>query len=131
MFFYISKIFNIIFDFYNLIILFFIIAIFIDFYKKKKINIFYILSLILIFITSILPTGHYVMSYLEKDFNNIILPKKLDGIIVLAGAIDPTLSNDYKTIEFNSSSERILKLLDFKNSPEIKKVFSGGGSNYF
>ena len=90
--------------------MFFITGILFEFFKKK-LDLFFILSLLIIIITSILPTGKFMMNYLEKDFYNYSLPNKIDGIIVLSGAIDPVLSNEYNSIEFNQSSERIIKII--------------------
>ena len=130
MFFKFSQIINLFFNFYNLIIFFFIIGLIIEIYKKK-INIFYILTFIIIFITSIFPTGKYMMIYLEKNFHETSLPKNIDGVIVLSGAILPSLSKEYDLIEFNASGERIFKFLEFSKNKNIKKVFSGGSAKLF
>lgn len=127
MFFNISQIFNLFFDFYNLIIFFFIIG----FLTNKKLNIFFLISLIIIFITSIFPTGKYMMNYLEKNFHDITLPKNIDGVIVLSGTIIPSLSKEFNSTELNSSAERIIKFLEFSKNKSIKKIYSGGNAKLF
>lgn len=133
MFFIFSQVLNIIFDFYNLIIFLILSAFLISFFNKKISTIIYLVSIIIFIITSILPTGSYLMKYLENnnyDIENI--PKNIDGIIVLSGSIQPKLTFDYKDVQFNNSSERIFKFIELsKKFPNAKKVFSGGNAFFF
>ena len=84
--FYLSKILWLIINPLNIILLLIIIGFILKF-KKKNYKFFYLLALILFFFTSILPIGNFLIYQLEKKFHEkVILPEKIDGILILAGA---------------------------------------------
>lgn len=53
-----------------------------------------------------------------------------DGIVVLGGAIDPSVSEAYGSIELNGSAERMVAMLELARAyPEARLVFSGGSGS--
>ena len=132
MFFSVSKILNIFFDIYNLIVIFLLISLILLILKNKKYIFFISLSIFLIIISSIAPTGKLLLNYLEKDYYESKIPDQIDGIIVLSGAIEPKLTTEFKKIQLNESAERLTEfILLSKKNPRIKKIFSGGNAILF
>ena len=125
--FYLSKILWLIINPLNIILLLIIIGFILKF-KKKNYKFFYLLALILFFFTSILPIGNFLIYQLEKKFHEkVILPEKIDGILILAGATNLELSQEYDNINLNGSVERLIESIYLiKNYPDAKIVFSGG-----
>jgi uncharacterized SAM-binding protein YcdF (DUF218 family) len=57
-------------------------------------------------------------------------PARVDGIIVLGGAIEPGLSADRKAISLNGNAERLVAFAALaRRYPEAKLVFTGGSGN--
>ena len=93
--FYLSKVLWLIINPFNILIFLLLITIFFLFLKKNKLTYFF-LSLFLIALVSfgILPVGKYLIYKLEKNYHNeIILPDKVDGLLILGGATNPFLSD--------------------------------------
>ncbi|CAA7617444.1 conserved hypothetical protein [Candidatus Terasakiella magnetica] len=60
------------------------------------------------------------------------LPEKVDGIIVLGGAIDPVLSHARGQVVANSAITRLTALIPLaKHYPEARLVFTGGSGSIF
>ena len=117
------------FDFFNLIIFFFSFGIFFKYLNFKISKFFIFFSLVIFLITSVLPTGNIIMHYLEKHTKMKVMPDKIDGIVILSGSIRVNLSHEYQDIQFNESSERIIKFIELsKKYPNSRKVYSGGDS---
>ena len=127
--FYLSKIIWLLLNPFNVFIFFTILTIFLYLVSFKKISIiiFLINSLFLFFI-SFFPIGSYLIYQIEKEYHlNTVIPKKLDGILILGGATNPLMFKEFNQISVNGSAERLIESVNlikkFKNS---KVVFSGG-----
>ena len=132
MFFSLSKILNLFFDIYNLIFVFLLISIILLIFKNKKYIFFISISAFLIIISSLAPTGILLLNYLERDYYESKIPDKIDGIIVLSGAIEPELTREFKKIQLNESAERLTEfILLSRKKPGVKKIFSGGSAILF
>lgn len=129
--FYLSKVFWFLFNPFNLIIIFLIFGFFS--YKFKKFflaNFFYYISLSFFLIFAILPTGPYLVYFLEKDFHKTnYYPEKLDGILILSGATNPFLTKEYDQINLGEGAERLIEsYFLIKKFPNVKIIFSGGAA---
>ncbi len=99
--------------------------------KKAKV----ILSIVVLFMLAItvLPMGEWLLSPLENRFpTSPQLPEKVDGIIVLGGAENSTLSAFWKQVELTENSERLYYFMEFMHAyPEATYLFSGGSGDIF
>ena len=133
MFFFLSKIFWIIFNPFNFIVLLIFIASIFYFFKNKILyKFFYLIALFCFIFSCVLPTGNYLLNILEKDFYKINIPEKIDGILILAGAVNINLTKEHQRIQLGSSSERLfasIKLI--KKYPEAKINFGVGDGIFF
>jgi len=77
-----------------------------------------------------LPIGSYLIYTIEKEYHsNIKLPEKVDGILILGGATNPLLYNEYDQISLNGSSERLVEsVFIIKKFDKAKVIFSGGAA---
>lgn len=75
-----------------------------------------------------LPLGVWMLAPLENRFAAPEpLPAKVDGIVVLGGAIQPGLSIARKTPALNGNAERLTVFAELvRRYPEAKAVFTGG-----
>ena len=79
---------------------------------------------------AVLPLGAWLISPLENRFPAPALPERVDGIIVLGGAIAPGLSADRKAISLNGNAERLVAFAALaRRYPAAKLVFTGGSGN--
>jgi len=83
---------------------------------------------LLVLVIGFLPVGEWLIAPLENRYTaNPTLPERVDGIIVLSGAIDPYRSSLWQQTELGSAAERLLSFMDLaKRYPEARLVFSGG-----
>ena len=90
-------------------------------------------SLVLLALAGFLPIGAVLDHALESRFPPWDPARGApDGIIVLGGAIDPTLSHDYGTTQFIESGERITAIAKLaREFPNARIVYSGGAGNLF
>jgi len=80
---------------------------------------------------AVLPLGAWLISPLENRFPPPELPARVDGIVVLGGAIEPGLSGDRKAIALNGNAERLVAFAALaRRYPEAKLVFAGGSGNW-
>ena len=79
---------------------------------------------------SILPIGKYLIHILEEQYYDYKIPEKIDGIIILGGATDAYLYNDFNQVIVNDSAERLIGSVEIiKNYPDgIKNLRSRGWS---
>ena len=130
--FYLSKILWLIINPFNILIFLLLITIFFLFLKKNKLTYFF-LSLFLIVLVSfgIFPVGKYLIYKLEKNYHNaIILPDKVDGLLILGGATNPFLSDEFNQINLNGSVERLVESITLiKKYTEAKIIFTGGSGS--
>jgi uncharacterized SAM-binding protein YcdF (DUF218 family) len=130
--FFLSKFLWFFFNPFTFFLFLFFIGFFFLVFKKYKIS-FHILliSLLYILFISIFPIGKFGIFLLEKEFHSkTIYPDNIDGILILSGATNPFLSNEYNTIELNASSERLIESFFLINKYKNAKVIFSGGSGY-
>ena len=86
---------------------------------------------LLVLVIGFLPAGEWLIAPLENRYTaNPTLPERVDGIIVLSGAIDPYRSSLWQQTELGSAAERLLSFMDLaKRYPEARLVFSGGSGS--
>jgi len=113
----------------NLLIILFFLYFFlkiINFQNTSKLLLFIIF---LFFITiAILPTGIYLLVKLETKYTNLKdLPESIDGILILGGPTNASLTQKYDQVSFNAHGERLtesIKILKKYQTAEV--IFSGG-----
>ena len=130
--FFLSKFLWHVFNPFNLILIFLIFSIILNYFNYNKFSkIIFLLLVVIFFITGVLPTGSYLMHLLEKKYHNeIILPENIDGIIILAGATNPFLTNEHNQISLNDSVERLTEsIYVMKKFPDVKVYFAGGSGS--
>lgn len=87
-------------------------------------------SLAAFLVCAVLPVGAWLLSPLENRFAAPPLPERVDGIIVLGGAIEPGIAADRNTIALNSNAERLVAFVALaRRYPEAKLVFTGGSGS--
>ena len=79
-------------------------------------------------ITGLMPVGNWLMLPLENRFPMLAEPPdRVDGIIVLGGAVDLAVAESRGLVAFKESAERNIALLELaKRHPNARIVFSGG-----
>ena len=84
-------------------------------------------GLLLVLIT-LLPVGGWLATPLEKRFPaNPELPRTVDGIILLGGAIDPLTTYIWDQPEFGAAADRYFGFIEMANRyPRAKLIFTGG-----
>jgi len=89
------------------------------------------IAALLVLVIGFLPVGEWLIAPLESRYTaNPTLPDRVDGIIVLSGAIDPYLSSLWQQTELGEAAERLLSFIDLaKRYPEARLVFSGGNGS--
>ena len=129
--FYISKIFWLIINPLNVLILLTILNIIftsLNLRGPRKITLSFLLFFFAIF--CFLPTGKILLHTLEKkfhDYSDLSNVDKIDGILIMGGSTNPLLSSYYNQIIFNDSAERLFEARRVINKfPEAKIIFSGG-----
>ena len=79
---------------------------------------------------AVLPLGAWLIVPLENRFPPPQLPARVDGIIVLGGAIEPSLSADRGAISLNGNAERLVAFAALaRRYPGAKLVFTGGSGD--
>lgn len=89
------------------------------------------ISIVLLTLAGFLPIGATLEHVLESRFPPWDPARGVpDGIIVLGGAINPTLSRDYGTTQFIESGERITAIAKLaREFPKARIVYSGGSGS--
>lgn len=83
-----------------------------------------------ILLCAVLPVGAWLISPLENRFPVPTLPARVDGIVVLGGAIEPGLSADRGGVSLNGNAERLVAFAALaRRYPEAKLVFTGGSGD--
>lgn len=95
---------------------------------SRQLSSVFAFSLIVI---AFLPLGEWLIAPLENRFPaNVALPANSKGLIVLGGAISPTLSNIWGQPELNGAAERLTNFYYLANLyPDAQLVFSGGNGS--
>ncbi|HEU0154752.1 MAG TPA: YdcF family protein [Stellaceae bacterium] len=84
-------------------------------------------------VIAVVPLGSALLLNLEQRFPRpAALPPRLDGILVLGGAVDPRLSQSFGETVFNGSVARVLSATALaRRHPEAKLVLIGGEGSVF
>ena len=78
---------------------------------------------------TVLPLGSWLLRPLENRFPAVDVPDRLDGIIVLGGAINPILSAARRQPVLTDSAERLFAFVALaRRHPEARLVFTGGSA---
>lgn len=87
-------------------------------------------TLALAFLTVFLPVQSWIAGGLEQRFPRLTeLPAKVDGIIVLGGAVDELVTASSSQATLNNAAERMTEAVSLaRRYPTAKLVFSGGSS---
>ncbi len=83
---------------------------------------------LLLLLITLLPVGDWLATPLEKRFPaNPELPRTMDGIILLGGAIDPLTSYIWDQPELGEAADRYFGFIEMaKRYPRAKLIFTGG-----
>ena len=130
--FLLSKIVWVILSHLNLLIIFLIFGYLFKILRKRLVSrAFYLISLLFFIIVGILPTGTFFLSELESKYPALnILPKDINGIIILGGPTNPNLTHIHNQVAFNEAGERLteaIRLIKIYNSSTV--IFSGGSGS--
>ena len=76
----------------------------------------------------LLPLGQWLMLPLENRFPALEQPPdRIDGVIVLGGAVDLAVAESRGLVEFSENAERNITLIELAGRyPDAKLVFTGG-----
>jgi uncharacterized SAM-binding protein YcdF (DUF218 family) len=79
--------------------------------------------------TAVLPVGRWLLRPLEDRFPALTeLPVKVDGVIMLGGAVSTVLTDARGQPQVNEHAERFIAFADLaRRYPSAKLVFAGGG----
>jgi uncharacterized SAM-binding protein YcdF (DUF218 family) len=99
-------------------------------WQKKGIKLLLLLTF-LAWLLALMPVGEWFFYPLEKQFSsNPLLPERIDGIIVLGGSVNPSLSQYWQQLETYSNHERLSQfILLAKKYPHARLLFTGGNSS--
>ncbi|MCY4263955.1 MAG: YdcF family protein [Gammaproteobacteria bacterium] len=77
---------------------------------------------------AVFPVGEWLIYPLETRFSdNTVLPGRVDGIIVLGGALDPVMSEAWRQPEIGLAAERFTALLYLaQRYPQAQIIYTGG-----
>jgi uncharacterized SAM-binding protein YcdF (DUF218 family) len=86
------------------------------------------IALIAVFV-AVFPVGNWLLMPLENRFPMLTkFPDKVDGVIVLGGAVSTRLTLARKQPNVNEHADRLIAFADLaRRYPNAKLVFSGGG----
>lgn len=95
---------------------------------KKLAFLFYAPAIVLLITLHIYPLGDHILFPLENRFHKPDkLPEKIDGIIILGGSIETTVSSQRGSPELNNAAERVTTGFSLAQQyPEAKVIFTGG-----
>ena len=132
MFFYLSKIFYFLINPINLVFIALLLGVFLLLLKKVKLatRLLTVTACFALIIT-IFPIENILRTALENRFpQSLELPSQIDGIIVLGGAVSPSLSHDRKQLILQGNSERLFNFAKLaKAYPNAKLVYTGGSNS--
>jgi uncharacterized SAM-binding protein YcdF (DUF218 family) len=81
---------------------------------------------------TILPIGTWLVTPLEDRFPAPVQPARVDGIIVLGGALNPSISRARGQPAVNDNAERLLAFVEMaRRYPKARLVFTGGSGKIF
>jgi uncharacterized SAM-binding protein YcdF (DUF218 family) len=117
----------------NLLLLCLLVGVFLLLRGRRRGELLVVLSAIGLLLLAVAPIGPAMMLVLEQRFPRpAALPEKVDGIIVLGGAVDPAISRSYGETAFNGSVARVLGGIALaRRRPEAKLMLVGGEGGFF
>ncbi len=78
----------------------------------------------------VLPAGDWLIRPLEQRFAAAPLPERVDGIVVLGGAVQPVQTAIHGRPALNDAAERMTAFVGLaRRHPEAKLVFTGGSGS--
>lgn len=117
--------------FLNITNLLIILVIFSFIFRKylfsRSIRIFRTILIVFLFLIGFIPIGNLGLEYLEKDFVSQTKISKIDNIVVLAGSEDINQTKEYKKLNLNSNSERLIASVKLGNEYYSSKIYFLGG----
>ncbi|HET7594564.1 MAG TPA: YdcF family protein [Stellaceae bacterium] len=76
---------------------------------------------------ALLPIGQWLAMPLESRFPAPELPQRVDGIVVLGGAVVPAISRAHGQVALNDAGERLVEALTLaRRYPDAQVLVSGG-----
>ena len=95
---------------------------------RRRGELLVVLGAIGLLLLAVAPIGPAMMLLLEQRFPRPpVLPDRIDGILVLGGAVDPRISASYGETVFNGSIGRVLAGVALaRHHPEAKLALVGG-----
>jgi uncharacterized SAM-binding protein YcdF (DUF218 family) len=99
---------------------------------RRRGELLVVLSAIGLLLLAVAPIGPAMMLVLEQRFPRpSTLPSRIDGILVLGGAVDPRISLAYGETVFNGSIARVLGGVALaRHHPEAKLALVGGEGEF-
>jgi uncharacterized SAM-binding protein YcdF (DUF218 family) len=83
--------------------------------------------LALLLVIAALPVGEWLVMPLEARFPQPALPPRVDGIIVLGGAVDAAVTRAHGQVALNAAAERLVESLTLaRRYPSAKLLLTGG-----
>lgn len=102
---------------------------------RRSGTILFLLTMGVVLIVTALPVGPWLLQSLENRFPRPVSAQALanpDGIIVLGGSLNPSMSKDRNEISVNGAMERLLAFAALaKRYPNARLVFTGGSGDPF
>lgn len=81
---------------------------------------------------TVLPVGTWLITPLENRFPVPDPPTQVDGVIVLGGALNPSITHARGQPAVNGNVERLLAFVELaRRYPKARLVFTGGSGNVF
>ncbi len=79
-------------------------------------------------VVGVLPVGEWLLTPLEDRFPAVTEPPdRVDGVIVLGGAVELPIAEDRHQIALNDHAERLAALIELgRHYPDARLVFTGG-----
>jgi uncharacterized SAM-binding protein YcdF (DUF218 family) len=128
MFPYLTRIFWLLVQPLTLVMLFVLLAFLLSFMKRRGWSRFFLgLGGLLLFVTTFTTFGYVLITPLEERFQRPTEPARIDGIVVLGGAMDGEVNTVRGGWEFNRSGDRYLETLRLAlTHPEAKILVAAG-----
>jgi uncharacterized SAM-binding protein YcdF (DUF218 family) len=127
--FYLSKLFWIVAKPGNFILLIAFFGLLLQFSRRRAFGRALVVLCVLAFgVVAVLPIDSWLVQPLENRFpTRSDAPPRVDGIIVLGGAVDPFLTADHAQPSVNNQAERMTEFVALaRRFPDARLVFTGG-----
>jgi uncharacterized SAM-binding protein YcdF (DUF218 family) len=117
----------------NLLLLCLLAGVFLILRGRRRGEMLIVLSAIGFLLLAVAPIGPAMLLALEERFPRpSVLPERINGILVLGGAVDPRTSLSYGETVFNSSVARVLAGVALaRHHPEARLALVGGEGEFF